>query len=115
MYMNSKRMQEIGLVNTLCDHVGLTLFSQFATWREAYVHRTQWALTPFSFYFIHDSSFNYAQVSAVCILAHILHKYSHVHSTQCLTSLQSTSMRNANLQAWSTQSNNNNSTSSSSS
>ncbi|KAG5478830.1 hypothetical protein CUR178_05409 [Leishmania enriettii] len=66
------------------DLVGLPLLSQYGSWREAYEHRLYWDKAPFSFFFIHDVSYNYAQVIAVFVELQLLYTHSHTHSRRCL-------------------------------
>ncbi|KAG5478634.1 hypothetical protein LSCM1_06037 [Leishmania martiniquensis] len=66
------------------DLVGLPLLSQYSSWRETYEHRHYWDKTPFSFFFIHDVSYNYAQVTAVFVELQLLYTHSHHHSRRCL-------------------------------
>lgn len=83
----SRRMQLRGTAGSAADLVGLPLFSQFATWREAYNHRKTWDGTPFSFFLIHDASYNYGHISALYVLLQNICASCHTHSTsRCLLS-----------------------------
>jgi hypothetical protein len=65
------------------DIVGLPLYSQYGSWREAYEHRQRWSKAPFSFFLLHDSSFNYAQVTAIFVELHLLYIHAHSHTRLC--------------------------------
>lgn len=65
------------------DIVGLPLFSQYATWREAYENRKVWRLAPFSFFLIHDCSYNHAHISALYVLLNMINSAAHTHTAEC--------------------------------
>lgn len=79
----AKRFQLSGGGGENADLVGLPLFSQYGTWQEAYEHRTRWEKTPFSFFLIHDVSYNFGQVSALFVMLRLLYQHSHVHTRRC--------------------------------
>ncbi|XQJ27089.1 hypothetical protein NXY56_003068 [Leishmania guyanensis] len=68
----------------VADLVGLPLLSQYGSWREAYEHRHRWDKAPFSFFFIHDVSYNYAQVTAMLVELQLLYTHAHTHSRLCV-------------------------------
>ncbi|CAG9574152.1 conserved hypothetical protein [Leishmania major strain Friedlin] len=68
---------------SVADLIGLPLLSQYGSWREAYEHRHRWDKAPFSFFFIHDVSYNYAQVTALFVQLQLLYTHSHSHSRRC--------------------------------
>lgn len=65
------------------DIVGLPLGSQYGSWREAYEHRQRWSKAPFSFFLLHDASYNYAQVTAIFVQLHLLYVHAHSHTRLC--------------------------------
>ena len=65
------------------DIVGLPLYSQYGSWREAYEHRQRWDKTPFSFFLLHDCSYNSAQVTAIYVQLHLLYVHAHSHTRLC--------------------------------
>ncbi|RNF09697.1 hypothetical protein TraAM80_02053 [Trypanosoma rangeli] len=64
--------------------VGIPLFSQYATWREAYENRLIWNLAPFSFFLIHDQSYNHAHIAALYVLLDLIGSNAHLHTTECV-------------------------------
>ncbi|KPI86073.1 hypothetical protein ABL78_4875 [Leptomonas seymouri] len=68
---------------TPADLVGLPLYSQYGSWREAYEHRQRWSKAPFSFFLLHDCSYNYTQVSAIFVQLHLLYVHAHTHTRRC--------------------------------
>ncbi|ESL10971.1 hypothetical protein TRSC58_01288 [Trypanosoma rangeli SC58] len=64
--------------------IGIPLFSQYATWREAYENRLMWNLAPFSFFLIHDQSYNHAHVTALYVLLGLISSNAHLHTTECV-------------------------------
>ncbi|KPA84083.1 hypothetical protein ABB37_02190 [Leptomonas pyrrhocoris] len=78
------------------DMVGLPLYSQYGTWREAYEHRQRWSTAPFSFFLLHDHSYNYAQVTAIFVQMHLLYVHAHTHTRLCAqTKAESMSLQDA--------------------
>ncbi|CBZ34240.1 hypothetical protein, conserved [Leishmania donovani] len=83
----------------VADLIGLPLLSQYGSWREAYEHRHRWDKVPFSFFFIHDVSYNYAQVTALFVQLQLLYKHSHSHSRRCAAAKrESVPLKNASRQ-----------------
>ncbi|GET88688.1 hypothetical protein, conserved [Leishmania tarentolae] len=68
------------------DLIGLPMLSQYGSWREAYEHRHRWSKAPFSFFFIYDVSYNYAQVTALFVQLQLLYTHAHNHSRRCAES-----------------------------
>ncbi|RNF16105.1 hypothetical protein TcG_06685 [Trypanosoma cruzi] len=64
--------------------IGLPLFSQYNTWRETYENRVAWSLSPFSFFLIHDHSYNHAHISALYVLLDLIGSSFHLHTAECL-------------------------------
>ncbi|EPY25501.1 hypothetical protein STCU_06742 [Strigomonas culicis] len=85
-FFASRRAQLNGLSGAAADIVGMPIFSQFATWRETYSHRTDWDKTPFGFFLMHDACFNYAHISAMFMLLSVIEKNCHSHFYRCLES-----------------------------
>ncbi|RHW71061.1 hypothetical protein DPX39_080024300 [Trypanosoma brucei equiperdum] len=69
--------------------IGLPIFSQYHTWRETFEFRQTWRLAPFSFFLIHDSSYNHAQICALYILLDVICRTSHTHTAECAMNEQS--------------------------
>ncbi|RNF06839.1 uncharacterized protein Tco025E_07484 [Trypanosoma conorhini] len=64
--------------------IGLPLFSQYATWRETYENRLIWNLAPFSFFLIHDQSYNHAHIAAMYVLLDLINSNAHLHTAECV-------------------------------
>ncbi|CAD2216531.1 hypothetical protein AGDE_12980 [Angomonas deanei] len=85
-FFAARRAQSNGLNGAPADVVGLPLFSQFSTWREAYQNRNAWDRAPFSFFLVHDTSYNNAQISSLFVMLDAIMLSSHTHSATCLFS-----------------------------
>lgn len=83
-FMAACRAQARGLTGAAADLVGLPLFSQFRTWKEAYESRKAWSCAPFSFFLIYDTSYNYAHISALYVMLALIQQYAHTHTAKCL-------------------------------
>ncbi|KAG5504355.1 hypothetical protein JKF63_04804 [Porcisia hertigi] len=70
--------------NPAADLTGLPLLSQYGSWKEAYEHRRRWDKSPFSFFLIHDVSYNYAQITAFFVELQLLYTHTHHHARHCL-------------------------------
>ncbi|KAG8344526.1 hypothetical protein TRVL_04643 [Trypanosoma vivax] len=70
------------------DFVGIPIFSQYRTWREAFELRQAWRLSPFSFFLVHDGSYNHAHISALYVMVELICKTSHSHTAECTISEQ---------------------------
>lgn len=80
----SLKAQYKGHAGNAANMVGLPLFSQFSTWKEAYENRKSWACSPFSFFLVYDTSYNYGHISALFMMLNLILQHSHLHTAKCL-------------------------------
>lgn len=79
--MKTQRFQTLPDMRTgsSSEIVGYPMFSQFSSWQEAYQRRTEWPHSPFHFFLVHDSSYDFAQCTALLALLELYARNKHLH------------------------------------